>query len=131
MRSLRPSLYATLRAAVAVQISYPADLSRLSFLCQRARVHCAHPWTQPFGRLSPCKSSVLTICPSTRATVMLSVAGTRWHKKSCAIIAPPGEKCGLNCPWYKKEGRVTGHIAGNSRKKWPNSLGATHLPKRS
>ncbi len=26
---------------------------------------------------------------------MLSVAGTRWHKKSGAIIASPGEKCGL------------------------------------
>ena len=55
---------------------------RLSFCRQRARVHCAHPpaynrrgrlWAQPCGRLSPCKSSVLTICPSTRATAMLSV----------------------------------------------------------
>ena len=84
MRSLRPSpclqpqgqaLGATLRAACAVQIGYPADLSRLSFYRQRARVHCAHPpayscrgrlWPQPNGRLSPCKSSVLSICPSTR-----------------------------------------------------------------
>ena len=74
MRSLRPSLDATLRAAIAVQIGCPADLSRLSFCRQRARAHCAHPpaynrrgrlWAQPFGRLSPCKSSVLTICPST------------------------------------------------------------------
>ena len=82
MRSLRPSLGATLRAAVAVQIGYPADLSRLSFCRQRARAHCAHPpaynrrgrlWAQPCGRLSPCKSSVLTICPSTIATAMLSV----------------------------------------------------------
>ena len=72
---------------------------RLSFYRQRARVHCAHPpaynlqslppclrpqgqalrkqggrlWAQPCGRLSPCKSSVLTICPSTIATAMLSV----------------------------------------------------------
>ena len=38
---------------------------RLSFCPQRARVHCAHPWAQPCGRLSPCKLSVLTICPST------------------------------------------------------------------
>ena len=30
--------------------------------------------------------------PSTRATAMLSVAGTHWHKKSGAIIASPGEK---------------------------------------
>ena len=73
MRSLRPSLGATLRAACAVQIGYPADLSRLSFSRLRARVHCAHPWAQPNGRLSPCKSSVLTICPSTVATAMLSV----------------------------------------------------------
>ena len=67
---------------------------RLSFCPQRARVHCAHPpaynlqslplrkqggrlWAQPYGRLSPCKLSVLTICPSTIATAMLSVAGTR------------------------------------------------------
>ena len=91
-----------------------------SFCRQRARVHCAHPWAQPNGRLSPCKSSVLTICPSTRATAMLSVAGTRWrhksarsrfgrpkgarrgcaregaHLKSCTIIASPGEKSGLD-----------------------------------
>ena len=73
MRSLRPSLDATLRAAIAVQIGCPADLSRLSFCRQRARVHCAHPCAQPCGRLSPCKLSVLTICPSTIATVMLSV----------------------------------------------------------
>ena len=46
---------------------------RLSFCRQRARVHCAHPWAQPCGRLSPCKLSVLTICPSTIATAMLSV----------------------------------------------------------
>ena len=106
MRSLHPSpclqpqgqaLGATLRAACAVQIGYPADLSCLSFLRQRARVHCAHPpaynrrgrlWAQPYGRLSPCKSSVLTICPSTRVPAMLSVAGARWRKKSCAFIAP-------------------------------------------
>ena len=25
-------------------------------------VHCALPWAQPCGRLSPCKSSILTIC---------------------------------------------------------------------
>ena len=77
---------------------------RLSFCRQRARVHCAHPWAQPCGRLSPCKSSVLTICPSTiqicleqiwtsagcpvrhggrtSTTAMLSVAGTRWRHKS-------------------------------------------------
>ena len=106
MRSLRPSLDATLRAAIAVQIGCPADLSRLSFCRQRARVHCAHPWAQPCGRLSPCKSSILTICPSTiqicleqiwtsegcpqgaphgwgaSTTAMLSVAGTRWRHKS-------------------------------------------------
>ena len=93
MRSLRPSLDATLRAAIAVQIGCPADLSRLSFCRQRARA------------------------PSTIATAMLSVAGTRWrhksaradlakdarrvcamedaHQKSCAIIASPDEKSGL------------------------------------
>ena len=109
MRSLRPSLDATLRAAIAVQIGCPADLSRLSFCRQRARAHCAHPWAQPFGRLSPCKSAVLPICPSTRqicleqiwmseghpqgvrqgrrtsTTAMLSVAGTRWRHKSVRI----------------------------------------------
>ena len=85
---------------------------RLSFCRQRARVHCAHPpaynlqslplrkqggrlWAQPCGRLSPCKLSILTICPSTVATAMLSVAGTRWRQKSGAFIASPGEKCGL------------------------------------
>ena len=120
MRSLRPSLDATLRAAIAVQIGCPADLSHLSLCRQRARVHCARPWAQPNGRLSPCKSSVLTICPSSVATAMLSVAGTRWrhksarsrfgrpkgarrgcaregaHLKSGAIIASPGEKSGLD-----------------------------------
>ena len=45
----------------------------LSFCRQRAHVHCAHPWPQPYGRLSPCKSSVLPICPSTVATAILSV----------------------------------------------------------
>ena len=25
-------------------------------------VHCALPWAQPFGRLAPCKSAILTIC---------------------------------------------------------------------
>ena len=79
---------------------------RLSFYRQRAHVHCAHPWPQPYGRLSPCKSSVLPICPSTvqicreqiwttegrpkgapqgwgaSTTAMLSVAGTRWRHKS-------------------------------------------------
>ncbi len=25
-------------------------------------VHCALPWAQPYGRLAPCKSSILTIC---------------------------------------------------------------------
>ena len=98
-------------------------------------VHCVHPpaynrqslplrkqggrlCAQPCGRLSPCKLSVLTICPSTIATAMLSVAGTRWqhksarsrfgrpqdalcamdgvHLKSSAIIASIGEICGLN-----------------------------------
>ena len=104
---------------------------RLSFLRQRARAF-AHPpaynlqslppclrpqgqalrkqggrlWAQPCGRLSPCKLSVLTICPSTiqicleqiwtsegcpqgaphgwgaSTTAMLSVAGTRWRHKS-------------------------------------------------
>ena len=29
-------------------------------------------------------------------TAMLSVAGTRWREKSCAIFASPGEKYGLN-----------------------------------
>ena len=71
MRSLRPSLGATLWAAVAVQIGYPADLSCLSFLRQGARAS------------------------STRATAMLSVAGAPWRKKSGAIIASPGEKSGL------------------------------------
>ena len=69
----------------------------LSFLRQWAHVHCAPPWAQPCGRLAPCKSAVLPICPSTVATAMLSVAGTHWRKKSGAIIAPPGEKSGLVC----------------------------------
>ena len=34
-----------------------------------------------------------TVVPAT-----LSVAGTRWREKSCAIFAPIGEICGLN-PW--------------------------------
>ena len=71
MRSLRPSLGATLRAACAVQIVYPADLSRLSFGRWRARA------------------------PSTRATAMLSVAGARQRPKSGAIIASTGAICGL------------------------------------
>ena len=104
------------------RISHQLMRPRLSFCHQRARVHCAHPWAQPCGRLSPCKLSILTICPSTIATAMLSVAGTRWrhksarsrfgrpkdarrvcamegeHLKSCAIIASTGEKCGLRIP---------------------------------
>ena len=59
--SLRPSLGATQRAAVAVQIVCPDDLSlnqrsnyafgRMPSLAQKIRrVHCAHPWTQPNGR---------------------------------------------------------------------------------
>ena len=71
MRSLRPSLDATLWAAVAVQIGCPADLSRWSFSRQRARASS-------------------TVVPAT-----LSVAGTRWREKSCAIFASIGEICGL------------------------------------
>ncbi len=91
---------------------------RLSFSRQRARVHCVHPWTQPFGRLSPCKSAVLPICPSTRqicleqiwtlaerpqgapqgwgasTTAMLSVAGTRWRDKSArSRFGRPQDAC--------------------------------------
>ena len=53
------------------RISHQLMRPRLSFLRQRARA------------------------PSTRATAMLSVAGTRWRKKFGAIIASTGEKCGL------------------------------------
>ena len=71
MRSLRSSLDATLRAAIAVQIGCPADLSHLSLSRQWARAS------------------------STVATAMLSVAGTHWRDKSCVIITSPGEKSGL------------------------------------
>ena len=71
MRSLRPSLGATRRAACAVQIVYPADLSRLSFGRWRARAS------------------------STIATAMLSVAGARQRPKSGAIIASTDAICGL------------------------------------
>ena len=53
------------------RISHQLMRPRLSFLRQRARAL------------------------STRATAMLSVAGTRWRKKFGAIIASTGEKCGL------------------------------------
>ena len=96
MRSLHPSLGATLRAACAVQIVCPDDLSRLSFLRQRARA------------------------PSTVVPATLSVAGARWQqicpeqiwtsagrpkgapqgrgasKKSGAIIESTGKICGLS-----------------------------------
>ena len=65
--SLRPSLAATLRAAVAVQIVCPADLS----------LNRSYSYT--FGpRIKYGTGS-----------------GTRWRQKSCAIIASPGEKSGL------------------------------------
>ena len=36
--------------------------------------------------------------PSTRATVMLAVAGTHWRKKFGAIIATPDKNSGLTVP---------------------------------
>ena len=77
MRSLRPSpclqpqgqaLGATLRAAVAVQIVYPDDLS------------LNHSHRYAFGpRIKYGAGS-----------------GTRWRDKSSAIIASIGEICGVN-----------------------------------
>ncbi len=52
-------------------------------------------WAQPCGRLSPCKLSILTICPSIRVPAMLSVAGTRQRQKSGVIIASTGTISGL------------------------------------
>ena len=76
----------------------------LSLCSQRVPVHCVHPWTQPFGRLAPCKSALLPICPSTLVPAMLSVAGTRWKHKSSVIFASIGEICGLK-PAHRR-GRV-------------------------
>ena len=53
------------------RISHQEMRPRLSFVRQRARAH------------------------STRASAMLSLAGTRWRTKSGAIIASPGKKSGL------------------------------------
>ena len=133
VRSLRTSMYATLRAAVAVQIGYLADLSRLSFRCapsverplralfecpnpfqmdlcrQRARVHCAHPpaqlhtgagsGAQPCGRLSPCKSSVLTICPSTRQICLEQI----WTSAG----RPQGVRHGRRTSKIRRDHRIT------------------------
>ncbi len=65
--SLRPSLGATLRAAGAVQIVCPDDLSL----------------NQSYG---------YAFGPRIKYG---AGSGTRWRKKSGAIIASPGEKCGL------------------------------------
>ena len=74
MRSLRPSLDATLRAAIAVQIVCPDNLS-----LNRSYSYAFGPRIK-YGAGS----------------------GTRWvcamegaHQKSCTIIASPGEKYGL------------------------------------
>ena len=67
MRSLRPSLGATLRAAVAVQIVCPDDLS------------LNHSYGYGFGpRIKYGAGS-----------------GTSWRQKSCTIFASIGEICGL------------------------------------
>ena len=67
MRSLRPSLGATLRAAVAVQIGYPADLSL----------------NQSYG---------YAFGPRIKYG---AGSGTCQRQKSYVIIASPGEKSGL------------------------------------
>ena len=68
MRSLRPSLGATLRAAIAVQIVCPDDLS------------LNHSHCYAFGpRIKYGAGS-----------------GARWRQKSSAIIASIGEICGLD-----------------------------------
>ena len=73
MRSLRPSLGATLRAAVAVQIGYPADLS------------LNHSHRYAFGpRIKYGTGS-----------------GTRQPQKSSAIFASIGEICGLDTRKFK------------------------------
>ena len=66
MRSLRPSLGATLRAAIAVQIVCPDDLS-----LNRSYGYAFGPRIK-YGAGS----------------------GARWRHKSSAIIASPGEKSG-------------------------------------
>ena len=122
LRLMRPCLSFLMRSILGAPPSGTLRVSKSvpdGFVRQRARVHCAHPWAQPCGRLSPCKLSVLTICPSTiqicleqiwtsegcpqgvrhgrrtSTTAMLSVAGTRWRKKSGAITASPDKKSGL------------------------------------
>ena len=67
----------------------------LSWYPQWARVHCVHPWTQPFGRLSPRQSALLPICPATTATAVPAAAGARWKRKSGVIFASIGKLCRL------------------------------------
>ena len=90
--SLRPSLGATLRAAVAVQIVYPDDLSlnhshRYAFGPRiKYRARSGTRWRHKsagsrFGRPQDARR----VCAMEGA-----------HLKSSAIIAPIGETCGLN-----------------------------------
>ena len=74
MRSLRPSpLLTTGRACPpCLRPAEPAPLLTTAG-GQALRKQGGRLWTQPCGRLSPCKSAVLPICPSTIATAMLSV----------------------------------------------------------
>ena len=49
-------------------------------------VHCDHPWSQPYGRLSPCKSSVLTICyhPLSLRMIVLQICQEQiWTPEGC------------------------------------------------
>ena len=100
MRSLRPSpclqpqgqaLDATLRAAIAVQIGCPADLSLN---------HTNLPGADLDGRRSPagCAPGMGRINYGYAFGPRIKYgagSGTRWRQKSCAIIASTGEKCGL------------------------------------
>ena len=84
---------------IIVNIRTALDAPSLVFFGAKGRAHCAHPWAQPFGRLSPCKSSVDLSLNQTNLPgadldsegrpqgaphggahipAMLSVAGTHW-----------------------------------------------------
>ena len=52
---------------------------------------CTLRWPRPRRSFRPVRARA----PSTIGTAMLSVASTRRGRKSSAIIAAPGEKCGL------------------------------------
>ena len=92
--SLRPSLGATLRAAVAVQIVCPDNLSLNQTNLPGADLDIRR---MPAG------------CAPWRAHINYGYAfgprygagsGTRWHKKSGVIIASLGEKSGLGNVQY-------------------------------